>query len=80
MRSSKKKHCSQAKLTHFFSANNVGEPTEKELAHESTDGSCDFDSEILICVQRAGGGSTAVAIDISQHRGGEVDSENVISK
>jgi len=58
---------------HPLSTDDISQPTEQELTNQSADRGGDFDAKILM-----GGEFTTFAIDITQHGGGDVDSENIV--
>jgi hypothetical protein len=50
------------RLTHPLTTDYICQPTKEDLTDESTDGGCDFDSQVLVLVQLL-----AFTIDIAQH-------------
>lgn len=50
------------RLTHPLTTDEISQKTKEDLTDESTDGGCDFDSQVLGLVQLL-----AFTIDIAQH-------------
>ena len=58
---------------HALTADDICEPSEEQLTEESTDGGGDLDAEVLVWAE-----NLSRAIDIAQHCGGNVDSEDIV--
>lgn len=63
----------QLELTHPLTTEDIREPTEESLTDEVTNRGGDLDTKVLV-----GAELSALAIDIAQHHGGDVDGENVV--
>ena len=59
---------------HALATEDVCEPSEEQLTDKSTDGRGDLDAEILVGAQ-----FLVLAVDIAQHRRGDVDGEDVVA-
>ncbi len=64
----------EMKPTHALTTDNICEPTEEQLADKVANGSCDLDTEVLVCAELAMG-----VVDVAQHRRSNVDSEDVVA-
>jgi len=58
---------------HLLTADNISKPTEQKLSDQGANGGGDFDTKILVGIEFSTG-----AIDVTQHNGGDVDSEDVV--
>ena len=61
-------------LTHALTTDDICQPTEEELTHESTDGGCDLDTEILV-----GGQLASRTVNVAKHGRRDVDREDVVA-
>lgn len=61
--------------THALATDDICQPTEKELTNEGANGGGDLETKILIR-----SGLLARTVDITDHDGGDVDGEDIITK
>ena len=58
---------------HSLAPHYIAKPAKQQLTTKGTDRVGDFDTEVLVC-----GVAPALVVDVSNHRGGDTDAENVV--